>query len=104
MQDVVRRKSGIGKIDYLDFFRQFDCQHPAQHGLAAANFTHHLDDPFTTGNGIHHGIENGATISSREKQAGVRGNPEWWLIQTEIFVIHSISPRCYPDVPACYTV
>ena len=91
VQDVFRRQAGIGDIDDLDLVRQFLLQHSAEHGLAAADLAHHLDDTFAVEDGIHQRLQHHPAFPARIEQAGVRGDPEGGLLQAEIIVIH-VSP------------
>jgi hypothetical protein len=92
-----RDSEGLARKRVSTFSRQALHQHPAEHGLAAADLAADLDDAFVVGDGVEQGLERGAAIGAFEKEIRVRGDAERRLAQAEMIQIHGavVSP-CYP--------
>jgi hypothetical protein len=65
-------------------FWEFFQQHPAQHGLAAADFTADLDDAFDFGNRVDQRVKNLAAIGPGKKEYRNGSNPEWRFCESEV--------------------
>ena len=92
VQDIVWRQTGVGDVDHINLVGQSHFQHAAQHGFAAANFPHHLDNAFATGNGVGQRIQRCASLAAFEKQAGVGRDFERRPFESEMLQIHYVFP------------
>ena len=76
-----------------DKFRQAFKQHAAEHGLAATDLARDLDDAFVLSDGVNQRIKGWSTIGAGEEKIGMRGDPERWFAQAEMFKIKA-HERC----------
>ena len=60
-------------------------EHPAEHGLPAADLSRYLDDPFVLQDGVQEGIQGRTPISTVKEEVGVRSDPERRLVESEMF-------------------
>ena len=71
-QHVVGRQGRIAEVNTVDAVGQMGNQLAAQHGLAAADFAHHLDDAFALTNGIEQGGQHFPALAAGIPVLGIR--------------------------------
>ncbi|MPN64618.1 hypothetical protein SDC9_212394 [bioreactor metagenome] len=88
-EDFLARQGRIGEVERFDVARQALEQHPAQHGLAAADFAGDLDDAFILRDGIDQGVQRRAAIGTGEEKVGMRRDAEWRFAHAEVFEVQA---------------
>ena len=78
VNDVACAEFGVGEANDIHCRRQSLFQHAAEHGFAAADFAHHLQNNFTSSNAIYQGVQHHAKAmgAAVKEQRWVRGDAE----------------------------
>ena len=75
-QHVVGRQGGVAEVDAVDGVGELADQLAAQHGLAAADFAHHLDDALALADGVQQRGEHFPALTAGIPVLGIRRDAE----------------------------